>query len=84
MQTPAHNEATVNINYRGQVHKSFLHRNICDVNAPDLIAMVNIQAPEQVWLDVGYASNLAPMLALKIARYFGRHADEIFLLEEND
>jgi hypothetical protein len=46
--------------------------------------MVNIQAPEQVWLDVGYASNLAPMLALKIARYFGRHADEIFQLEEND
>ena len=64
MQTPAHNEATVNINYRGQVHKSFLHRNICDVNAPDLIAMVNIQAPEQVWFDVGCASKLAQMLAM--------------------
>jgi len=63
VQTPTHNEATVNINYRGQVHKSFLHRNICDVNAPDLIAMVNIQAPEQVWLDVGCASKLAQMLA---------------------
>ena len=64
MQTPAHNEATVNINYGGQAHKSFLHRNICDVNAPDLISMVNIQAPEQVWFDVGCASKLAQMLAI--------------------
>ena len=64
MRTPAHNEATVNINYGGQAHKSFLHRNICDVNAPDLISMVNIQAPEQVWFDVGCASKLAQMLAM--------------------
>ena len=37
---------------------------MCDVNAPDLIAMVNIKAPEQVWLDVECASKLAQMLAM--------------------
>ena len=64
MQAPANNESAVNINNRCQIHKSFLHWNICDVNAPDLIAMVNVQAPEQVWLDVGCASKLAQMLAM--------------------
>ena len=68
MQTPAHNEATVNINYRSQVHKHFLHRNVCDVNAPNLIAMVNIQVSyycsltrESIFCIISRFSSLSPL-----------------------
>ena len=40
-QVSAYNEATVDVNYCGQIHKAFLHGNVCDINAPHLIPMVN-------------------------------------------
>lgn len=30
MQAPSQNEATVDVNYRGQIHESLLHGNVCD------------------------------------------------------
>jgi hypothetical protein len=46
MQPPADNEAAVDIDDGRQIHKALLHRNICYVDAPDLIPMVHRQPPE--------------------------------------
>ena len=52
MQAPAYNEATVDVNYCGQIHKAFLHGNVCDINAPDLIPVVNLEPSQQIRLDI--------------------------------
>ena len=52
VQAPAHNEATVDVNYGGEIHKAFPHRYICNVNAPCLIPMVNLEPSQQIRRDI--------------------------------
>ncbi len=52
MQAPAYNEATLDVYYCGQIHKAVLHGNVCDINAPHMIPVVNLESSQQIRLDI--------------------------------
>lgn len=62
MQTPANYEATVDVNYGCKIHETFLHRDIRDVDAPDMVPMVYVQVPEKVWLHIYGLSQMTERL----------------------
>lgn len=45
---PTDNKPAVEIDYGREVHMPFAHRNVGDVDGPDLVGSDNLQIPEQV------------------------------------
>ena len=56
MKAPAHDKTTVNVYDGRQVHEPFRHRDIRNVNTPNLIPMVYLQPSQQIRHDVNSRS----------------------------
>lgn len=63
VQSPRHYGPGIHVDYRRQIHESLAHRDIRDVNGPDLPRTRHGQPSEQIWpdiLDVAPFGEVAP------------------------
>lgn len=75
MQAPAHDKTTVNVYDGRQVHDPFRHRNIRDINTPNLIPVVYLQSSQQVRHDVNSRSGNTQVL-LRIDGQYAHQAHQ--------
>ena len=57
-QTPRQHPPAEPVHHRNQINKAPGHRNIRYIGAPDLIGMVDVQIPQQIWVD--FVSGMSP------------------------
>ncbi len=60
-----------------------VERAVLDITQKELAEAVGVSRQTINFIETGRYTPSA-VVALKIARHFGKHADEVFLLEEDD